>query len=74
MDGSELGTIAHSQMINKQLLDEVFRDIQNYHLRGKCYQPKPKAEADNTYRDLDNFGYHEKPNSIIVLLYIESFK
>ena len=32
----------------KQLLDEVFRDIQNYQGRGKCYQPKPKAEADNT--------------------------
>ena len=32
----------------KQLLDEVFRDIQNYQGRGKCYQPKPKVEADNT--------------------------
>ena len=59
---------------NKQLLDEVFHDIQNYQGRGKCYQPRPKAEADNTYRDLDNFGYHEKPNSIIVLLYIEKLK
>ncbi len=27
--------------------------------RGKCYQPKPKAEADNTYRDLDYTGYHK---------------
>ena len=43
---------------NKQLLDEVFRDIQNYQGRGKCSQPK--AEADNTYRDLDNSGYHRE--------------
>ena len=32
------------------------------------------ASADNTYRDLDNSVYHEKPNSIIVLVYIESLK
>ena len=32
--------------------------------------PQPKAEADNTYWDLDNSGCHKKPNSIIVLLYI----
>ena len=44
---------------NKQLLDEVFCDIQNNQGRGKCYQPKPKAEADNTYRDLDYSGYHK---------------
>ena len=49
----------------KQLLDEVFRDIQNYQGRGlpKCYQPKPKVEAENTYRDLDNSGYHKKPKA-----------
>ena len=27
--------------------------------RGKCYQPKLKAEADNTYLDLDYSGYHK---------------
>ena len=27
--------------------------------RGKCYQPKPKADADNTNRDLDYFRYHK---------------
>ena len=32
-----------------------------------------KAEADNTYRDLDNSGYHEKAKFIFVL-YIESLK
>lgn len=52
------------------ILDEVFHDIQNNQGQGKCYQPKLKAKADNTYPDLDYFGYHEKPNSIIVLLYI----
>ena len=55
---------------------KFFRDIQNYQGRGKCYQSKPTAEADiyNTNRDLDNSGYHEKPNSIFFLLYNESFK
>ena len=48
----------------KQLLDEVFvissfRDIQNNQGRGTGYQPKPKAEADNPYRDLDYSGYHK---------------
>ena len=33
---------------NEQLLDEVEHDIMNYRNRGLCYQPKPKAEADNT--------------------------
>ena len=38
--------------------------IDNYWMRflwyrGKCYQPKPKAEADNTNRDLDYSGYHK---------------
>ena len=35
---------------NKLLLDEVFRDIQNYQGRSKCYQPKPSASPDNTCR------------------------
>ena len=26
--------------------------------RGKGYQPKPKTEADNRYRDLDYSGYN----------------
>ena len=34
-----------------------FCDIQNNQGRGKSYQPK--AEADNTNRDLDYFGYHK---------------
>ena len=29
-----------------------------------------KAEADNTYQDLDYSGYHDKLNLIIVLLFI----
>ena len=34
----------------KQLLDEVFFcDIQNNQGRGRGYQPKPKADADNPY-------------------------
>ena len=33
-------------------MDEGFCDIRNNQGLGKCYQPKPKASADNTYRDL----------------------
>ena len=36
-----------------------FCDIQNNQGGGKGYQPKPKAEADNPYRDLDYSGYHK---------------
>ena len=44
----------------KQLLDEVFCDIRNNNEgREKCYHPKPKAEADNTYRDFDYSGYQK---------------
>jgi len=44
---------------NKQLLDKVFADIQNSQGRGRGYQPRPKAEADNPHRDLDHPGYHK---------------
>ena len=54
---------------NKQLLDEVEHDSENYQGRGLCYLPKPKAEADNTNRGLDNFAIMRKLNPIIVLLY-----
>ena len=37
----------------------TFCDIQNCQGRGKGYQPKAKAEADNPYRDLDYSGYHK---------------
>jgi len=37
-----------------------FCDIQNNRDRGSGYQPKPKAEADNPYRDLDYSGYHKR--------------
>ena len=28
--------------------------------RGKCYPPRPKAEVDNTLRDLQNSSYPMK--------------
>ena len=47
--------------------------MKNYADRGGCYPPKPKAEADNTLRDLHNSSYHvRKPNSIIALLFIQN--
>ena len=35
----------------------------NYQSRGKGYQPKLKAKADNPYRDLDFSGYHVNRNT-----------
>ena len=46
-------------MYNKTLIRFGFCDIQNNQGRGKGYQPKPKAEADNPYLDLDFSGYHK---------------
>ena len=40
---------------NKQSLNEVEQDMRNYKDRGLCYLPK--AEADNTNRDLNNSSY-----------------
>ena len=34
--------------------------MKNYADRGGCYPPKPKAESDNTIRDLHNSSYHTK--------------
>ena len=49
---------SNQQEIEKLLEDKVYKtiigfgfcDIRNNQGRGKCYQPKPKAEADNTDR------------------------
>ena len=45
---------------NKQLLNEVEHDIENYQGRGLRYPPKSKASVDNTNRGLDNCRYHAK--------------
>jgi len=42
----------------------TFCDIQNNQGRGRGYQSKPKAEADNPYRDLDYSEYHKQSNLI----------
>ena len=36
-----------------------FCDIQNNQGWGGGYHPKPKAEADNPFQDLDYSGYHQ---------------
>ena len=41
---AENGTLSD----NKQLLDEVEHDSDNYQGQSLSYLPKPKAEADNT--------------------------
>ena len=38
---------------------------------GGCYPPRPKAEVDNTLRDLQNSSYPTKADSIIALLFIQ---
>ena len=38
-------------MYNKTIIRFGFFDIQNNQGRGRGYQPKPKAVADNPYRD-----------------------
>ena len=38
-------------IINNNIIGWGFCDIWNNQGQGKCYQPKPKAEADNTNRD-----------------------
>ena len=40
--------------------------------RGECYPPRPKAEVDNTLRDLQILHILRKPNSIIALLFIQN--
>ena len=53
-------------------------DMKNYADRGVCYAPKPKAEADNTLRDLRNCSYHTEAEFnncfIICSKYFQSFK
>ena len=45
--------IVYSQNI-KQLSNEAEHDVKNYPDRGQCYLPKPKVEAYNIDRGLDN--------------------
>ena len=40
--------------------------------QGGCYPPRPKAEVDNTLRDLQNSSYPTQPHSIIALLFIQN--
>ena len=40
--------------------------------QGGCYPERPKAEVDNTLRDLQNSSYPTQPHSIIALLFIQN--
>ena len=44
---------------NNRYGESVCRRNQNNQGRGKVYQAKPKAEADNPYQDPDYSGYHK---------------
>ena len=50
--------------------------MRNYQGRGLCYLPKPKAEADNTNRGLNNSSYPTRTefnNCFIIYLYLQTF-
>ena len=56
------GCILCTKAHYKQLLDEVFVISRIIKVEVQCrgYQPNPKAEADNPYRDLNYIsGYHK---------------
>jgi len=55
-------------MYNKAIIRFGFCDIQNNQGRGRGYQLKLKAEADNPYQDLDYSGYHKTPSNNCLLL------
>ena len=59
------GCILCTKAHYKQLLDEVYVISRIIKVEVQCrgYQPKPKAEADNPYRDLNYIsGYHKNRN------------
>jgi len=47
------------QTSHKTIIRFGFCDILNNQGLGKGYQPKPKAEADNPYLNLDYSGYQK---------------
>ena len=42
--------------------------------QGGCYPQRPKAEVDNTLRDLQHSSYPTKVESIIALLFIQTIR
>ena len=42
------------------LLNEAEEDMKNSAAQGGCYPQRPKAEVDNTFRDLQNSSYPTK--------------
>ena len=49
--------------------------MRNYYGRGLCYLQKPKAEADNTNRGLNNSSYPTRTefnNCFIIYLYLRT--
>ena len=44
--------------LNKQLLDEVFVICRIMNVEVKVIS-RAEGEADNSYRDIDNFAYHK---------------
>ena len=54
-------------------MNEAEYDMKNLADRGGCYPQRPKAEVDNTLRDLLKYLYILRtPNSLIDLLFIQN--
>ena len=50
---------SYHTMHNKQLLDEVFVICGIIIVEVRVIISRAKGEADNSYRDIDNFAYHK---------------
>ena len=48
-------------MYNKQLLDEVYCDMKIINVEIRVIS-RAEGKNDNSYRYIDNFAYHKKPN------------
>ena len=58
-------------MYNKTITSFSFCDIHNNQHLGRGYEPKPKADADNPYLDLNYSGYHK---NLIQELFVKHFR
>ena len=57
----EVTVISRSRISQKPHPIIVYKHLSFLLIRtlGKCYQPQPPASADNSYLDLDYFGYRK---------------
>lgn len=62
-------------MYNKTITSFSFCDIQNNQRLGRGYQPKPKANADNPYLDLNYSGFHKNLiQELLLNIFVKKFE